>query len=108
MNDIKQAFLESEEVQRLQALEKVLDNNEQLQSLISKLKKKQKQMVNSKEFHQPKQYNTYKKEYEDLYSQIMDFPFVEEYIELLQKVNDDLSLVSQKIEDIINKKIKQS
>lgn len=105
MNDIKQAFLESEEVQRLKALEGVLDKNPQLQSLISNLKEKQKQMVNAKEFHQPNQYAIYKKEYDDLYAQILDFPFVEEYLEVLENINSTLKNITGTIETIINNKL---
>lgn len=49
MNKIKENLLETELVKRLQALEKVLDQNEVLRQYIDNLKQKQKQMVHAKE-----------------------------------------------------------
>ena len=94
------------EVQRIHELEAILDKNETLNELLSNLKSVQKQMVNAKEYNQPKQYSLYKKEYDDLYNQIMDFPFVEEYTELLEVVNSRLMMVCERIEGIINEKLR--
>ena len=94
------------EVQRIRELEGILDKNVKLNELLSHLKSVQKQMINAKEYNQPKQYSLYKKEYDDLYNQIMDFPFVEEYTELLEEVNSRLMMVCNRIESIINEKLR--
>ncbi|MDE7213743.1 MAG: YlbF family regulator [Anaeroplasmataceae bacterium] len=106
MNELKEAFLKMPEVERIHELEDILDKNKSLNELLSKLKLVQKQLVNAKEYNQPKQYTLYKKEYDELYSKILDFPFVEEYMDLLEVVNDRLHLVCDRIEGIISEKIK--
>lgn len=102
MNKIKENLLETELVKRLQALEKVLDQNEVLRQYIDNLKQKQKQMVHAKEFNQQRQYQVYYEEYQNIYHQILEFPFVEEYIALLEEVNDILLTISGCIETTIN------
>ena len=101
MNDLKNAFLKLPEVQRIHELEHLLDQNENLKHLMLKLKSIQKQMVHAKEFHQVNQYAIYKKEYDSIYAQILDFPFVEEYLDLLntafQYLNDTANIVQDKI-----------
>ncbi|MDE6583883.1 MAG: YlbF family regulator, partial [Anaeroplasmataceae bacterium] len=87
MNELKKAFLDIPEIKRLKELEFVLDSNPQLNEKILALKDKQKQMVNAKEYHQLKQYNVYSSEYDQIYQEILDFPFVEEYLDLLELVN---------------------
>ncbi|MDE6946205.1 MAG: hypothetical protein K2P14_03360, partial [Anaeroplasmataceae bacterium] len=46
-------------VQRIRELENYIDHNEVLNDKLLRLKNKQKQMVNAKEYHQPLQYKTY-------------------------------------------------
>ena len=72
------------EVQRIHELETFIDQNKELQELVKHLKEVQKQMIHAKEFEQPKQYSVYKQEYDSIYNRILDFPFVEEYLELLE------------------------
>lgn len=105
MNELKKAFLETPEIKRLKELEFVLDSNPQLNEKILALKDKQKQMVNAKEYHQLKQYNVYSSEYDQIYQEILDFPFVEEYLDLLEIVNNELLNITNIIEKKINKKL---
>ena len=86
----------------MKELEPLLDRNVKLNALILSLKETQKKMVNAKEFHQEKQYAIYKKEYDALYERVLNFPFVEEYLELLENVNQYLLQVTQVIEAKIN------
>lgn len=102
---MKNKFLETPEIKRLKELEAVLDSNAQLDEKIFALKQKQKQMVNAKEYHQLKQYNAYSSEYHQIYQEILDFPFVEEYLDLLELVNNELLNITNIIEKKINKKL---
>lgn len=105
MNNVIKAFNELPIIERLHALEEKIDNNKELNDKINLLKNKQKQMINAKEFNQWKQYAIYKKEYEEIYDLILEFPFVEEYLMLLKEANEILGNVSFIIENKINKVI---
>ena len=63
-------------------------------------------MVNSKEFNQINQYKVYKEEYDTLYNEVLEFPFVEEYLELLEEANNTLLDICYIIENKINKELK--
>lgn len=106
MNKIIDAFSALPEVQRIHELEQVLMKNETLQHLNSSLKQIQQQMVNAKEFHQEKQYILYKEKYDEIYEQLLDYPFVEEYLDLLQQVHSELLMVTQQIEEKMNRHLR--
>ncbi len=108
MNEITSRLAETPLVQRIKQLEKILDANPDLNSLTLKLKSIQKQMVNAKEFQQKKQYEVYKEEYDKLYAEILDFPFVEEYLDLLEEANDILLNLTNLIETKINKTLEEA
>ena len=103
MNDLKMAISHHAVVQRIRELENYIDHNEVLNDKLLRLKNKQKQMVNAKEYHQPLQYKTYKKEYDEIYQELLDLPFVEEYLELLDEANQILLNITNYIEEKINK-----
>ncbi len=105
ITDIKKEFLSLPEVIRIKELENYIDNNKAINSKLDQLKEKQKQMVNAKEFNQYNQYNMYLKEYNDLKSELLDLPFVEEYLELLEIVNNKLVDITSEIEYKLNKAI---
>lgn len=102
MNKINDIFLELPEVKRIRELEKYLNNNLALAQKKEDLKLAQKKMVNAREYNQHKQYILYKEEYDKIYSEILDFPFVEEYLELLEEINHILLQFTGAIEDKIN------
>lgn len=102
LNQLKEHLAQTPLVQRIRELEQYIDNNTQLSDMISSLKEQQKKMVNAKEFDQINQYKVYKREYEHMYQQIIDFPFVEEYIELLNEAHEELEQISYLIEQKIN------
>lgn len=106
VNDLKQGFLSLPEVKRLKELEGFIDTNLELNQKINELKDLQKKMVNAKEYNQPKQYLEYKKAYDIIYEDILDFPFVEEYLDLLDSTNEILKNITMQIEDKINEKLK--
>ena len=65
-------------------------------------------MVNAKEFNQWNQYAIYKKEYENIYNEILEYPFMEEYLSLLHEANEILGNISFIIESKINNVLKNA
>ena len=106
MNKLKEEFLNTELVKRIHSLEKVIDSNVELNNKLNTLKELQKKMVNSKEFNQINQYKVYKDEYDKLYTEVLEFPFVEEYLDLLEEANNKLLDICFIIENKINKELK--
>lgn len=105
ITEIKKEFLSLPEVIRIQELEKYIDNNASINNKLNELKEKQKQMVNAKEYNQLNQYKIYLDEYNNLKSELLDLPFVEEYLELLEIVNEMLTGLTNEIEYKLNKSI---
>ena len=98
-------FNNLEEVKRIHELEGFIDKNNDIKLLFKELKLKQKQLVNAKEYNQINQYNIYLNEYNDIYKKLIDYPFVEEYLELLDVVDKMLVNVCQNIENGLTKAI---
>lgn len=105
ITEIKKEFLSLPEVIRIQELERYIDNNASINNKLNELKEKQKQMVNAKEYNQLNQYKIYLDEYNSLKSELLDLPFVEEYLELLEIVNEKLTGLTNEIEYKLNKAI---
>lgn len=105
ITEIKKEFLSLPEVIRIQELERYIDNNASINNKLNELKEKQKQMVNAKEYNQLNQYKIYLDEYNNLKSELLDLPFVEEYLELLEIVNEKLTGLTNEIEYKLNKAI---
>ena len=105
MNKLKEEFLNTDLVKRIHRLEKIIYNNPTLNDKLSSLKDLQKKIVNAKEFNQINQYKAYKEEYESLYEEVLEFPFVEEYLDLLEQANNTLLDICYIIENKINKKL---
>lgn len=93
------------EVKRLKELEPYIKNNSEIINRFTELKNIQKKMVASKEFNQFNQYNAYKKEYEFKKEELYNLPFVEEYLELVDNVNQLLNNLSEEINYLIDKEI---
>ena len=93
------------EVIRIHELEGYIDNNEEIKARLKKMRLIQKQMVNSREYNQMRQYKLQRDEYEKIKAELLDLPFVEEYLELLDIVDNILLTLTNEIENKINKKI---
>ena len=98
-------FKNLEEVKRIHELEGFIDKKSDIKLLFNKLKLKQKQLVNAKEYNQINQYNLYLNEYNELYKKLIDYPFVEEYLELLDIIDKMLVSVCKNIENGLTKAI---
>ena len=102
IDSLKVQFQEMEEVKRIKELESYIDNNPKINELFLKLKTIQKQMVHAKEFNQYNQLKIYTEEYNKTKNDLMDLPFVEEYLELLEIVNNNLANITFQIENSLN------
>lgn len=108
MNNIealKNYFNDLPEVKRIHELEHYIDNNKDIKKKFSEVKAMQKKLVNAKEFNQVNQYKAYEEEYTKLKSELLDMPFVEEYLELLDLVDQMLISLTDSIEYKLDKKI---
>ena len=106
IDEIKNELLGMPEVIRFKELEGYINKNERINTLFSQVKEKQKQMINAKEFNQHNQYNIYNKEYNDLLNELYNLPFVEEYLELDDIINQKLGSLSLLIEKELENKMK--
>ena len=104
-NKIKDYFLDLPEVKRIKELENYIDNNKDINESFNKIKDIQKQLVNSKEFNQMNQYSILLNEYEKEKDRLINLPFVEEYLELLEIVNNMLLNLTEEISNKLNKEI---
>ena len=95
-----------EEVKRFKRLEEIINNNLTIKNKFNELNDIKKKMVNSKEFNQINQYSIYKKEYDKIYNELIDMPFVEEYFELKEYVYNLLNNLKNDIEYQIEELIK--
>lgn len=102
IDSLKEYFLNIPEVKRIHELEPYIDSNENIKNKLKELKAIQKKMVNSKEYNQINQYNAQKKEYELKKEELLDIPFVEEYLELISIVDEMLVDVASSIESKID------
>ncbi len=93
------------EVKRLKELDNYINNNKAINDKLNEMRAIQKKMVNAKEFDQMNQYIEYKKEYDGIIKELYDLPFVEEYMELLDYVNNILGNIKDRIESEIDNKI---
>lgn len=106
IDELKDYFNNLEEVKRFKELEKYINNNKNLKALIDSYHQKQKQYVNALEFKQENQAKIYEDELAKLKNEILDIPFVDEYLELIDIINQKLEIVSSelnyKLDKIIN------
>lgn len=96
-----------EEVKRFKELHEMLSKNNEVSKLFEEVKNKQQQLVNARNFKQEEQAKIYEKEYNELLEKLKDLPFVEEYQELSEIVNEKLGdvayLLEDMLDDVINK-----
>lgn len=98
-------FNSKNEIIRLKQLEKLIDKDEVLKEKIKDLKIIQQKMINSKEYNLINQYKIDKESYDNLLSEINDYPFMSEYLDLLDYANNELKYLSNGISEEIDKLI---
>lgn len=104
-NKLLDYFNNIPEVIRLKELKNYIESNEKIIIKFDEIKDLQKQIVNAKEFNQINQLKVYEEEYKRLNQELLDIPFVEEYLELMNYVDTMINNFVKEIEYQINKKI---
>ena len=104
-NKLLDYFNNIPEVIRLKELKNYIESNEKIINKFDEIKNVQKQIVNAKEFNQINQLKVYEDEYKRLNQELLDIPFVEEYLELMNYVDQMINSFVQEVEYQIDKKI---
>ena len=104
-DEIIKYFSELPEVKRIKELEPYIDSNNLIKSKLNEMKDIQKHMINAKEYHQNNQYLAYEVEYNKIKDEIIDLPFVAEYLELLDIINNELTNITTDISKELDKLI---
>lgn len=95
----------SNEVQFFQKAEKQIANNDHIQTLISAIKKKQKEIVAFESFQNQKMVDKIEKEIEALQDELDAIPIVSEFKQSQEDINYLLQLVMTVIRDTISETI---
>lgn len=94
------ALKEDHNVIRFQELEALINQNVDLQKDYQTLLEYQKILVQKKEKKQ--EFHNEELRYNNQYEKVMNYYFMEEYLELVEVINNDLQLIKQIITDEIN------
>ncbi|GMX62076.1 RicAFT regulatory complex protein RicA family protein [Paenibacillus elgii] len=92
----------SNEVQFFQQAEQQIAGNDQIQTLISAIKKKQKEIVAFESFENKKMVEKIEKEIDDLQDQLDSIPIVSQFKQSQEDINYLLQLVMSVIRDTIS------
>ena len=103
IDELKEYFNDLEEVKRFKELESYILNNDKIKKAFEALKEKQKQYVNAKEFNQLNQAKIYEEEMNELKKELLDMPFVEEYLELIDIINEKFNELTDSLENKLDK-----
>lgn len=98
-----QAIEESPEIKRLHFLETSIDQNTTLKSLFVKYRLTQKEIVKAKYEKDYDKVRLYETQYKDLYDQIINLDYMQEYLDLLNECNNLVQNITFMIEKDINK-----
>lgn len=104
-NKLLDYFNNIPEVIRLKELKNYIESNEKIINKFDEIKNVQKQLVNAREFNQINQLKVYEDEYKRLNQELLDIPFVEEYLELMNYVDQMINSFVKEVEYQIDKKI---
>lgn len=103
--ELAELITTSNEVQFFQKAESQISSNDQIQVLISAIKKKQKEIVAFESFENKKMVDKIEKEIEELQDQLDNIPIVNEFRQSQEDINYLLQLVMSVIRDSISEKI---
>lgn len=101
LTDIKN----DDSVKRCHELERMIDENKEIKSLLNKKKHISKEMVAARHIGLTNTYNDYKRQYDEIDKEIAKYPFVNEYLELLDYLYNDLEIMTDYITSKINKEL---
>ncbi|WP_059053382.1 RicAFT regulatory complex protein RicA family protein [Paenibacillus senegalimassiliensis] len=95
----------SEEVQQFQKAEKLIQQHERVQGLISMIKKKQKEIVAFESFQNQSMVQKIEREIEELQDELDGIPVVTEFQQSQSDINYLLQLVVSVIRDTVSSKV---
>ncbi|WP_018752428.1 RicAFT regulatory complex protein RicA family protein [Paenibacillus sanguinis] len=95
----------SEEVQQFQKAEKLIQQHERVQGLISMIKKKQKEIVAFESFQNQAMVQKIEREIEELQDELDGIPLVTEFQQSQSDINYLLQLVVSVIRDTVSSKV---
>lgn len=95
----------SEEVQHFQKAEKLIENHERIQSLISVIKKKQKEIVAFESMKNQTMVDKIETEISELQAELDSIPLVNEFQQSQSDINYLLQLVISVIHDTVSKRV---
>lgn len=102
LDKLVQVIRNDADIQRFKELETLIDQNEEIQKKYKKLLDAQKIMVQW-EVKKHKDYQQAKEYYESLKAEILEYVIMEEYLDLLELINNDVDLIQSIIEEEISK-----
>ncbi len=94
------ALQNDSEIIRFKELEEIIDHNESIRTDFNHLLHLQKVMV-KKEYKKDSSLKNAQEEYDKQLKIVMDYPIIEEYLDLLEIINNDLSTIQSIIEQEI-------
>ena len=94
-------------VKRSHELEQLIDNNKEIKALLNKKKLISKEMVAARHIGLFNTYDDYKKQYDMIDREIAKYPFVEEYLDILDYLYNDLEIIADYIQNKINKALEK-
>ncbi|MEW9697635.1 RicAFT regulatory complex protein RicA family protein [Paenibacillus sp. SI8] len=103
--ELAELLTTSNEVQFYQKAEKQISSNPDIQTLISSIKKKQKEIVAFEKFQNPKMVEKIEGEIDSLQDELDGIPIVSEFKQTQEDINYLLQLVMSVIRDTISDKI---
>lgn len=103
IDNIKKEFLDLPEVKRIKELEPYIDSNKEIKNTFEELKTVQRKMVIAEETNDMEGFKHYNNIYNNVRERLLDLPFVEEYLELVEMVDDYLKEFTSAVEGEINR-----
>ena len=102
LNKLIQVIQSDTTIQRFQTLERIIDQDENLQQEYRDLLDLQKIMV-QRDIKKHPGYEQAKQDYETAKEHLLEHVLMSEYLDLLELINEDVNLIQALIEDEINK-----
>ena len=104
IEELFQTIISSNEYKSYEEINKILENNKEITSLVNTIKKLQKESVKL-EYNKDAKYKEIDKQIKDKINKLNSIPLYKEYIRRMNELNDILSESSFQIEKYINSKI---
>ena len=104
IEELFQTIISSNEYKSYEEINKILENNKEITSLVNTIKKLQQESVKL-EYNKDAKYKEIDKQIKDKINKLNSIPLYKEYIRRMNELNDILSESSFQIEKYINSKI---